>query len=252
MMTRYGVWMDEIPLHEIDPAVYVIDIEESVPAVNVMTSGRGMGDGTHVLSRRRQSLSVTVRVMVHEYDIAKRKEIFGKIAEWATNGKYLMISDRPGQRLRVSCDIPPTAGSSLRWTNIVSVTFTAYEKPYWEDTEKTTISKTGESGSMTMNVPGNAGKTTVDVKVENTGGAAITDFTVAVGDTQFAFPGINIAPGATASYEYDDEGILHIPAQNRTPESSDDLLAVCGANNAVSFTASGSCTVTVSARGRWL
>lgn len=252
MITRYSAWMDGAALHDIDPTIYVMDIAESAPTVNTLSAACGTGDGMRIISRRRQTIAVAVRVMVHEYDPAKRKAIFGKIAAWATGGKYLTIGDRPEQRLRVHCDTPPVTGSALRWTNTANITFTAYETPYWEDDTPTTQSKTGANGSMTLSVPGNAGKTTVDVTMENTGTDTITDFAIAVNDTQFVFSGLSVAAGETLKIAYDDDGILQLPAQNRTPESSDDLLAVCGTNNAVSYTANASVTVTVSARGRWL
>lgn len=251
MMTRYSAWLDGVALHEIDPAVYIMDIEESVPGVNVLTAPHGMGDGQIVVSRRRQSLAVNIRVMVHEYDTARRKEIFTRIAEWAAKGKYLTISDRPGQRLRVMCNALPVAASALKWTNTLSVAFVAYEKPYWEDEYPTKLVLSGNSGSGFIHIGGTAENSPLDVAVKPLSGT-LNSLTITAGNTKFTINGMNAAAGNETVIGYDDTGVLIIPTGMRTADSSDDLLAKCSAETAVSFTASTPVQLTISARGRYV
>lgn len=250
MMTRYGAWLDGIGLHDIDPRLYIMDIEESYPDVSVITASSAGREGLRVTNRRRQSLTVTVRFMVHEYNTAARKGVFQKIAAWA-QGKYLTISDRPGQRLRVHCDSVPTAQSALKWTGTQSITFTAYEKPYWEEETALTAVKSGTSGSFPMTPPGTAEKCYLSFTAVNNGTAALTALTVNAGDTVMKLEGMNIQTGGTVTVEYDDEGVLHVPVSARTADSSDDLMLLCGKENNVSFTADQAVSITFTTRGRY-
>ena len=40
MITRYNAWIDGVGLQDIDPEIYIMDIEESAPAVEVIAVGR--------------------------------------------------------------------------------------------------------------------------------------------------------------------------------------------------------------------
>lgn len=251
MMTRYSAWLDGVALHEIDPAVYIMDIEESVPGVNVLTAPHGMGDGQIVVSRRRQSLAVNIRVMVHEYDTARRKEIFMRIAAWAAKGKYLTISDRPGQRLRVMCNALPVAASALKWTNTLNVSFVAYEKPYWEDEHPTKLTLSGASGSGYIRIGGTAENSPLEVVVKPLS-STLSSMTITAGNTKFTLSGMSAAAGKEMRIGYDDAGILIIPTGMRTADSNDDLLIHCSAETAVSFTASTPVQITYYARGRYV
>lgn len=251
MMTRYSAWLDGIGLHDISPKLYIMDIEESYPDVSVLTASNAGREGLRVTNRRRQSLTVVIRFMVHEYDTTARKNIFQQIGAWA-KGKYLTISDRPGQRLRVHCDRVPTVQSSLKWTGTQSITFTAYEKPYWENETTTKATITGSSGTWEMTVPGTAEKAPVEVTVNNTGTDTLTDLALTVGDTKMMFTGLNVAAGASMRIYYDDEGVLHLPVGQRTAESSDELQAVCGETTAISMSANTMVSALFEARGRYL
>lgn len=250
MMTRYSAWLDGIGLHDISPKLYIMDIEESYPDVNVLTASNAGRDGLRVTNRRRQSLTVVIRFMVHEYDTVARKNIFQQIGAWA-KGKYLTISDRPGQRLRVHCDRVPTAQSALKWTGTQSITFTAYEKPYWEAETALTAARTGSSGSLPMTPPGTAETCFLGFTAVNNTSSALSFIRVKAGDTVITLSDMNIPAGDSVSVEYDDEGVLHLPLSARTADSSDDLLLICGETNTVSFTADQAVSITFTTRGRY-
>lgn len=251
MRTRYSVWMDQKAMHDIDPSIYIIDISESPPSIDVLTMRNGGRDGTHLINRHRQNLTVTIRFMVREYGTQRRKEIFSRIAAWAKSGKYLSISDRPSQRLRAVCIAPPTVQSSLKWTETQEITFMAYEKPYWEDEYGSKATASGNTGSVNLFVPGNADKALLGFSVANVSGAALTAFSVSVNGTKMQFAGLNVPSGGKIEAYYDDEGYLHIPMANRTPDSNDDLIVRCGEINKISFTADQAVSVIFEARGRW-
>lgn len=243
MMTRYSAWLDGIPLHEIDPTIYILDIQEEPAQMDVSTAAKAGGSGRFVVTRQRQTLSVTISFAIREYDVTRRKDIMQKIIAWAKGGKYLSINDRPGQRLRVEVDTLPTITSALRWTQELAVTFTAYAFPFWENEELDTITT---SGMTSMLVDGDADSAPVDVTIEPT----TNNVSVTVGKTKIALTNVTSA----VEISHGDNGILRIMSNGasilskRTPESSDDLLAVPGQEN--TFAASG-CVATFRIRGVW-
>lgn len=252
MMTRYSAWLNGEALHEIDPAIYIMDIEESTPQIDTVTARRGAGDGMILLSRRRTGLQVNIRVMIHEYNTAKRKEIMQRIAEWATNGEFLTISDRPGQRLRVICTAPPVINSALKWTNTLNVGFAAYAFPYWEDETIKPVTLSGSRGNGVLTLGGTADNAPVEVAIQNTGTSEVNNITLTVGQTQFVLNNMNLAAGAYSHVTYDKNGLLRISKGTRTAESSDELIAACGAETAVSFVSDAPVMVAFRARGRYV
>ena len=244
MVTRYGVWLDGLPMEELDPAIYITDVQEQAPQMNVVTAPRAMGDGLFVTHRARERLSVIVRFAIREYDTARRKDAMQKIISWARAGKYLAISDRPGQRLRVEVDAMPTITSALKWTQELTLTFVAYAMPFWQS-EYPEIIATSDVASRF--VPGDAVKASVDVVITPTGSAV----TVAVGSSRITLEGVADA----IEISHGDDGVLRITSggasilAKRTPESSDDLLAAPGEINRFSISG-GSATFRV--RGVWL
>lgn len=242
--TRCRVWLDGIPLHELDPAILVTDVQEQPPSMNVLTHPLVHGDGLRVTKRTRQSLSVAVRFLVREYDTLRRKAVMQKIVAWANAGRYLTLSDRPGQRLRVEVDALPTITSALKWTQEMSLVFTAYAVPFWESEFPTTLTT---AASAELMVPGNASHVPVEASIHPTGDTV----TISVDATAITLTGLS----GDVAITHDDRGLLRISSggqsllASRTPASSDDLLAVPGRVNTFSITGG---TATFSVRGRWL
>lgn len=243
MLTRYGVWLDHLALHDIDPTICITDIQEQPGASNVVTHPRAAGHGLFVTRRSRESLSVVVRFAVREYDVTRRKAIVQRITAWAKAGRYLSVNDRPGQVLCVEVDELPTITSALKWTQDMAITFTAYALPFWRDEYPTILTTSGEDFML---VPGDADSAQVDASIRPDGDSV----TISVGDTSITLEGIS----NDVEISHGDDGILRITSggesifAKRTPQSSDDLLAVPGRANAVSITGG---TATVRVRGCW-
>lgn len=243
MITRYGAWLDGLPLDRISPAIYITDIREEPAAMNVLTLPRASGNGSFVTRRTRDSLSVTIRFAIREYDTVRRKAILQDIITWAKKGKHLSISDRPGQRLRVAVDELPTIQSALRWTQELSLTFTAYSSPFWENDYADSLTT---SGAASMTVAGDADSATVDVSITPSGDTV----TVKADQTTITLTDLSGAVEIT----HGDDGLLRIVSggesilSHRTPESSDDLTATPGRVN--DFSVEGG-TATFRVRGVW-
>lgn len=243
MTTRYSAWLDGLPLHEIDPSIYILDIQEDPAQVDVTTAPKAGGVGRFVITKQRQSLSVTISFAIREYDVTRRKAIMQEIVAWAKGGKYLFINDRPNQRLKVEVDELPTITSALKWTQALSITFTAYAFPYWENDYTDTLTTSSEAS---MTVTGDADRAPVDVTIEANGGMV----TVKADKTTISLTDVS----GIVEISHDDNGILRLLSNGesilskRTPESSDDLIATPGRVN--DFSVSGG-KATFRVRGVW-
>lgn len=244
MMTRYSAWLDGLPLHEIDPTIYILDIQENPANIDVSTAPKAGGYGRFVVTRQRQTLSVAILFAIREYDVVRRKAILQKIITWAKGGKALAINDRPGQHLRVEVDELPTITSALQWTQAISIVFTAYDFPFWVEDY---ASELVVSGDASMYVSGNADISPVDATI------IPTSNTITVKADKTTITVTNV-PGKV-EISHGDDGILRITSNgqsilsHRTPESSDYLNVAPGRIN--KFSVSGG-TATFKIKGVWV
>ena len=252
MLLRFEATLNGVAFSNIDEKLILRDIEEMRPRETQNESPRATYPGTRVSSRVRRALSVRLVFCVREYDITKRADVLDKVAKWAANGGWLTINSRPGQRLYVRPDEMPSMGSSLKWTEDMYMTLTAYENPFWEDETAKTL-----TGNGYLNPGGTYPTAYVSCDITNAGHAALTKVTVNCGSTKIILDGLYITNGQTVSIGYTDDGILQITANgvsalaNRTPDSSDDLMIRGGVSTWVSVTSNVTVTRVFSTRGRY-
>ncbi|MGN1369639.1 MAG: hypothetical protein ACI4WX_12285 [Aristaeellaceae bacterium] len=252
MKTRYSVWMDGISLHDIDPSIYILDIQEQTPKLEAHTASKGMGDGMRLLRIQRQSLSVGIRFAIRERDTERRRDICSRVIAWARDG-YLTTSDRPGQRLRVACTRFPTAESALKWTATLEMLFTAYDMPWWEAETPSSATYSGAHGNVVLNVDGYA-ESLLEASVTAEG--EVSSMTIHANGGTFTFADLGLAAGDEMTISHDERGILSIMKGDtsmlgkRTAASADELTVNPGGNT-IYFTADASCTAVFSARGRY-
>ena len=262
MNTRYALWLNNQGLHDLDERIIITDVQESAPRMRTVTAANAHYDGQRVTRRTRQSLSLTVSFLIREYDTARRKHLCSTVCAWANTGGWLTISDRPGQRLRVCCETLPAVSSSLRWTEPLTITFTAWEMPFWQDESpvRTFLSvSAGKAASAVIRPHGDAPCTFLEGSFTNTGTANVSSLTIAAGSSVFHLndPAL-IPPGATLTIGYDDNLLLYIRTGDasmlhaRSADSSDDLTLTPGRPCAVSITGSQNLSVTLQARGLYL
>lgn len=257
MRTRYDVYMDGLPLDAIDPAIYVTDVQETPASYDATTLQRAKGDGLRVLRRLRDSLQVRVAFMVRETDVGRRRDIVQRVAAWAMGGKYLSLGDRPGQRLRVLCETLPGITSALKWTQELTMVFTAYAMPYWEADMPIRASFTGTSGTAVIRNAGTA-PCFLEAEISNTSGSTLTSLSLTADGQTMAFTGMALGAGKTLKIFYDDKWILRAEVDGasvlskRTSGSDDDLILQPGKATTVSIAADKAVSVTLKARGLWL
>ena len=248
---RYEAYMDDVALSSLNPAIRILNIEPTEPQYNTNFANRANRDGAMIIRRSKATEGVQITLEIHEYNPQKREEIAQQISSWA-NGRVLKTSDRSGKRLRVVCDRYPIV-TARDWTDPVTVVFTAYNLPHWEEDTPALLTLTGTSTSGQLFVPGNAGDALVEVSIK--ANAAATNITLRVGSTILGLGGLSLAANDTITIDYDDNLILRIRKGNTSilnkRTGADDLLARSGEYNTVEIAADGSVTATFSTRGLW-
>jgi len=251
-MKRYQVWLDGQSLHNIDPSIRILDVQEHTPATRLDAVPRAMGDGLHATHSHREALRVTVTFVIREPKPLRRKSTMQKIRAWAQAGGMMQLNDRAGQRLSVEAEALPSIQSALKWTEPCTVTFIARAVPYWEESFPV------ETTATALTPPGDAPTCPVDLRWTSQHSGAIT-LSVETPLSRVVFSGMPVSPGQELLIAH-LQGVLvaTLDGQDvlsyRTPESSDDLLITCGRRNSISVTVDGEAATgyTLSARGRWL
>ena len=216
--------------------------------------------GLHLLRRQREQLSLRVRFLIEEYDIAARHQLLHLVAAWAEAGGVLTLHEDGKRVLRVVCTQYPTM-STLNWLETLSLVFTAFSCPYWEDAAETSflMPNTSDAPSKLLAVPGDAPETPLNLLIRNIGDAAITALTVSAAG-KISFQGLTLASGAAIRIHHDagvfaaemvsdDSTVSILPY--RTPESADDLLLRPGVLNEIRVEAGSAAFVSGRCKGRY-
>lgn len=254
MLHRFDAMLNGVSFAGLDPAIILTDINEQAPKEDIETASRAIHPGTRLTFRRRRNLSVRLTFVVREYDPARRATLMDKIADWAVDDGWLVLSTRPDQRLYVHADTLPAMGSSLRWTDDIIIAMTAYERPYFE-ARWPVVSVISEQGSICP--LGTVPEAYVEVDVTNKGAGDLTTLTATCATTRIKLEGLSVPPGEHIRIAYTDKDVLTITAAgvsalaNRTADSHDDLIAYTRQSNIITVEADQPVTAEFSARGRW-
>jgi hypothetical protein len=262
MKSLMKVWMNGQGLHDIDPHIVVMDVQESEPKLTVSTTANVKSDGMHITNTARESLQVQVTIEAHEYSMERRARLLQKVQAWARDGS-LTVGYRPGQRLECICTSLPALGSAWKWTSSIQMVFTAYVIPYWisDDMQWAHIDTPTRNGETAMRPVGTAKETPLSFWVRNEGSSAMETLVVQcpVSGTRFELNDLGLGPGETIDVGYDQLGYLYMRKNDgtsvmnkRTAASSDDLLLYQQEGNPIGTATDQPATFSFSARGRWL
>lgn len=233
------------------PDAIIVDIQYSPAQIEDVSMDKGKGHGVIITKRRFSGASVEVFYDLSIYSPEARQNAIMKVQAWAINGGILRTSDRKNQRLKVRCITPPTVGSALRWTELLSIKFQADELPFWEAETENVATITGGGTFSVGGIVDNA-----QVSASVTSPQTITTLAITCGDTTINLNGISVPAGTAVTIDYDDNGFLRIYAggtnlmAKRT--GSDELLAPCGKATNVRVLSNVSVSCVLRARGRWL
>ena len=246
-----GVQLDElyeqIVIRRIDPGVPY----EEVDAVNRMG-----GVGQRVTGQHWETLEVniTYAIDVPKREMALRRQIFDAVNAWAMRKGWLTVNWLPGRRFYVDKVVLPGSGDMWQWTAEYTITFRAYNVPFWQDElPAQAASGTVSSGRVWVPVSGNM-RTVMDASFRNMSGMVINNLWIQAGGNRITLSDLGLGGSSTLQISHGTDGILRITAGGASVYNkytgADDLYVNPG-NVAVDFSADRAGILTAQAYGRW-
>lgn len=260
MILAHRVALNGTQLDSLDNRIIIKAIEEGAGKETISATPAGSRHGQRVQRKRRDYLDVNVKFSLNEDVMVTRSTLLETINKWAAAGGALTVGHRTGRVLNVICAQCPGAGDVYEWTTVYTITFRAYEVPFWQETTATTGTASGTSGSVSLTVPGSA-ETVAEFEFKNTSGAAFNSFSITAGASTMEFTNLGLGNNETLVVDHVGRLIrIRIRATNgttyrsamtkRTVGSSDDLYISPGSRT-VSYTSQGAGNFTVSVKGRF-
>ena len=262
MISRYEVWLNNTALSEVAPSVYISDIAYQAASLSRSTGRLAARDGQFSGNKEYFPESkVSISFSVREYDTELRQRVAQDVVLWASKGGWLNTSDRQGLRMYVKPTRLPAVFSALKWTDTLTVEFTAFDYPFWEEVKPTTVElDPGGFEQVFLH-----GVHSAYMCAEITAKAKLTTVTIGCAGTKIVLSGITVNSGEKIVISYTDEHhILEINnvvtdsstgkvtetslLDKRTAGSNDDLIAKVGWND-VYFQSNASATCVLSVRG---
>jgi len=260
MKSRFDATLAGRKLTAAVPEARVLDIKYTPATIADSMYKTGYGSFATMTDRKYSGAAVQIEVEIHEYDPEVRNAACQALMQWAIKGGVLKTSDRPEQRLNVVCSNAPAIASALKWTDRVSVQFTAAENPFWVADTPQQFTLAGP-GSWSLSVDGCVDKARVTATIKSgtktASGSAITSFSLKCGSTTITLSGINVAKRDSIVIGYDGHGFLSIKTGSGTNlmkyrTGADELLMDCGKTSTVKITCNTAVTCVMEVRGNWL
>lgn len=257
MILRHRVALNGIQLDEVDPAVLVLGVAEEA-AARQQTAVNQWAVGQRLTANRLNYIDVTVTfaVRIKKSDMQGHTRVFGAVSRWANTGGYLTASHRDGQRIRVACVGISRLADPVKWETEYTITFRAYERPFWEDVREWVDTVSGTTFVHKLPARGTQ-PTQLDLYLKNTTSGIMNTLTVSTDEDEMEFEDLSLGPGKILAITHSETGLLVIKNSTntslmtaRTLESSDDLTLRPGLNT-ITVTAQCAAEATFRYRGRW-
>lgn len=254
MTSRYSATLNNTTLASLDSSIYLLDIQYQPVELQDKAINIAKRHGARLIDRSFGMSSVRILFEIHEYGIDDRQDVCGKIVKWAKNGGVLETNDRSGQYLQCVCTEFPVISSAKNWTDPLSITFTAFEIPFWQGKTAVTKTLTGTSDEDLLTVPGNVDGALVEADI--TANASLSSVALSVNNRTLTLSELNASQSDVIKITYDEKAIQSIKLGNTSLMDKrtgvDDLLANCGESNLLEISASASVSVEFKIKGLWL
>lgn len=256
MITSKRVSLAGEQLDELDNRIVIRSVDTGVPHETLQAVSR-MGAGQRMTVQHWDSLDVRVSfgIDIPKTNLAERREVWEKVMSWALQKGWLTVGYMEGRRMYVDKTILPSSGNLWAWADDFTITFRAYNVPFWQDEQELTIVRNSiTTASVAINVPGQM-QTVLGVAFKNTSGSALTSLSVSAGGNTVSLSGISVASGSTVEITHGTDGLLKIRSGSTSLydkyTGADDLYVNPGANT-VNITANKSGNATISVVGRYV
>ena len=257
MILSRRVALGGIQLDELDERIVIRSVDPGIPHESMSAVNRMGGWGQRMTSQHWETLDVNVgfALDIPKAEMAERRQVLDRIAEWALKCGWMTAGHMPGRRVWIEKAILPSPGDLWEWLSEYTITFRAYGVPFWQDEEAAkAVKKTVTSGSVSIQVGGTT-ESVLDVSFKNVSGSTIKNFAVTAGDKTMTLNGLNLAKYETLEITHTNDGLLKAMAGTRNVygliTGADDLTVKPGAVT-VSVSASRAGDLTVTSYGRYL
>ena len=255
-----GVYLDE--LHE---SIVIRSVVPGAAQKKTQSVSRMHGAGNRITAETWDPLQteVTFGIDVPKTELALRREIYDAVTAWALRRGGLTTNEMPNRQMYVDRIAMP-AGSDMRdWTKDFTITFTAYNVPFWQGNQVGAVSGGGAaSGSVRISLDGNE-SSVLNFTFDNTSGRQINDLTVITNSGKLVLQDILLAGNQSVVVDHGTDGILRVMKRTTGAgttttsimncvhyTSSDDLYILPG-DSTVSFTATRAGRLSINCRGRY-
>ena len=256
MILSRRVSLGGVQLDELDEHIVIRSINPGVPNEKLSTTDRMGGVGQRLTTQHWNSLDVNVTYAIDlpRKKLKERKEIFDLVNSWALKGGWLKVNYIRARRLYIDKVIVPGSGDLFNWTSEYTITFRAYNVPFWTDTTAESVKKKITKGDMKINVPGQV-QTVLNATLENVSGKTISDISIKVGKNTLNFNKINLGGSAKLTISHGNDGILRAKVGSTSVYNKitggEDLYVMPG-ENTVTIESKRALQVTLEAVGRYV
>lgn len=257
MILSKRVALGGVQLDELHDAIVIRSIDPGVTKESVSAVTRMGGFGQRMTGQHWDTLEVSVSyaIDIPKREMVLRRQIFDAVNAWALKKGWLTVNWLENRRFYVDKVVLPGSGDMWAWTDEFTITFRAYNVPFWQDALPAQVSSgTAASGSVTVQVGGNV-QSVLDVTFQNRSGMTINSFWVQANGNRITLSSLGLGGSSALTINHGTDGLLRIKIGSTSVyqkyTGADDLFVNPG-NVSVSFSADRAGTLTVQSYGRWV
>lgn len=257
MILSKRVALGGVQLDELHDAIVIRSIDPGVTKESVSAVTRMGGFGQRMTGQHWDTLEVSVSyaIDIPKREMALRRQIFDAVNAWALKKGWLTVNWLENRRFYVDKVVLPGSGDMWAWTDEFTITFRAYNVPFWQDALPAQVSSgTAASGSVTVQVGGNV-QSVLDVTFQNRSGMTINSFWVQANGNRITLSSLGLGGSSALTINHGTDGLLRIKIGSTSVyqkyTGADDLFVNPG-NVGVTFAADRAGTLTVQSYGRWV
>ena len=244
-------------LDELDERIVIRSVDPGRTQENIQTATRMGYAGQRVTGQRWESIEakITYAIDIPKKEIAERRAVIDLVNQWALGKGWLRMTGMENRRLYVERVVLPTVNDLWDWTAEYTISFLAYNVPFWQDVTETAFTTgTAAGGSRTLDVPGNV-RTVMNATFTNKSGKTIDTLTIDAGGNAIKLSGLGLSGSGQVVISHGNDGRLRITADGANVyakySGADDLYLDPGTRT-VAFSASRAGILTASCCGRWV
>ena len=257
MILSKRVALGGVQLDELHDAIVIRSIDPGVTKESVSAVTRMGGFGQRMTGQHWDTMEVSVSyaIDIPKREMALRRQIFDAVNAWALKKGWLTVNWLENRRFYVDKVVLPGSGDMWAWTDEFTITFRAYNVPFWQDALPAQVSSgTAASGSVTVQVGGNV-QSVLDVTFQNRSGMTINNFWVQANGNRITLSSLGLGGSSALTINHGTDGLLRIKIGSTSVyqkyTGADDLFVNPG-NVGVTFAADRAGTLTVQSYGRWV